>query len=404
MSDVDVKVKFGADFSEINEGAETAVKSSGSALSKYFSDYAKGLKDKLAKAFSLDSIVSNIMDGMSERMEKFKEIDTLSRKLNVSRVELQQFEKIGKEFNIGIEAMGRNIAYANRTLGASANGSKTAQENLAKLGFTQKEITSGNIKATDVLYKLAEQYEVNAKRIGTAAASNILANNTTNMFGKGSDDLVTILKEGNAAIRDRIKLMDVYSESEVRGGARLARQKEKAEGAVKKIYGKAVGFFGGNLEELEMGKIQNKAMQKAGWEYTLENQINKEKIIKENPKLMQEIAKNMKEIAKEKGINESDLADMLRASKMYADRGFNKILADEIEKGIKKTVPGENEKLPGAKALVASSLQEIGGGDIGSVMAGLGPNAIAENTLRTAVATEQIAAQGPAQTKPATLR
>jgi hypothetical protein len=44
-------------------------------------------------------------------------------------------------------------------------------------------------------------------------------------------------------------------------------------------------------------------------------------------------------------------------------------------------------------ALAASSLQQIGGGDITSVMSGLANNDVASNIARTADATERIANQ-----------
>jgi len=61
----DVKVKFGGDFTDVPKGAETAVQSAGTIMGKWFGDYAKGLKDKLASAFSLDAIVSRFAEGFS---------------------------------------------------------------------------------------------------------------------------------------------------------------------------------------------------------------------------------------------------------------------------------------------------------------------------------------------------
>jgi FKBP-type peptidyl-prolyl cis-trans isomerase (trigger factor) len=50
---------------------------------------------------------------------------------------------------------------------------------LLQLGFTQEQVTSGNIKATDVLYKLAESYEKNKKLYGETIAQNLRAKQTT---------------------------------------------------------------------------------------------------------------------------------------------------------------------------------------------------------------------------------
>jgi len=413
MSETDVKVKFGADFSEINEGAETAVKSSGSALNKYFGDFAKGIKDKLAKAFSLDTIVSKFVDGIGEQLEKFKEIDTLSRKLNVSRVELQQFAKIGKEFNIDMATMGRNISFANRVLGASAQGNVTARETLLRLGFTQKEINSGNIKSTEILYKLSEQYDINAKRVGVNAASNILAKNTTDAFGKGSDDLVTILKQGNEALKQRIDLMGVYSESEIRAGAAAARSIERQQNRVKKVFGKMVAYGGETLELKDLSDMirdfeeSNSSTQYNRGMFAASPFEKSSEFYKDKPGEFNNLIKSIIKSGSAEGMTPADLAEMYANAKTDSSKqmAFYKQISDAITSLLPKSINDAlTETTGGTKSLVASSLQEIGGGDIGSVMSGLGPNAIAENTLRTAVATEQIAAQGPAQTQPAKLR
>ena len=81
----DVKVKFGGDFTDVPKGAEAAANAAGTAMRGYFNTYAKGLKDKLASAFSLDSLITNFASRVSAQLEKFKEIDTISRKLVIVR-------------------------------------------------------------------------------------------------------------------------------------------------------------------------------------------------------------------------------------------------------------------------------------------------------------------------------
>jgi hypothetical protein len=412
----DVKVKFGGDFTDVPKGAETAVQSAGTIMGKWFGDYAKGLKDKLASAFSLDSIVSKFVTGMGEQLEKFKEIDTLARKLNVTRVELQQFAKLGKDFNLDMETMGRSIAYANKTLGAAAEGNKQAQDKLMRMGFTQKEVTSGNLRATDVLYKLSEAYEKNAKSGNANRAANILAIDTTSTFGRAGADLVTVLKQGNEAMRERIKLMEVYSESEVKTGARLARTIERQKARFEKgVYGKPSAYVGANLEANDVENMIVESEAQGWWEtspysrgaFTDAAFGNSMEYYKNNPEKYKELISKLVKKGQKEGINEEDLSDMFAQTAEIGPEGNKDFLlkiSESIHELIPKTVDNALQSGPGAKALVASSLQEIGGGDIGSVMSGLGPNAIAENTLRTAVATEQIAGRQHAQPPPAKLR
>ena len=55
-------------------------------------------------------------------------------------------------------------------------------------------------------------------------------------------------------------------------------------------------------------------------------------------------------------------------------------------------------------ALAASSLQQIGGGDINSVMSGLATNQIADNTLRMANTLDQMAGKEAPKPGPQTLK
>jgi hypothetical protein len=128
---------------------------------------------------------------------------------------------------------------------------------------------------------------------------------------------------------------------------------------------------------------------------------------KNNPEKYKELISKLVKRGQKEGINAEDLSDMFAQTAEMGPEGNKDFLlkiSESIHELIPKTVDNALQSGPGAKALVASSLQEIGGGDIGSVMSGLGPNAIAENTLRTAVATEQIAGQQHAQPPPAKLR
>jgi len=345
----------------------------------------------------------------------------LARKLNVTRVELQQFAKLGKDFNLDMETMGRSIAYANKTLGAAAEGNKQAQDKLMRMGFTQKEVTSGNLRATDVLYKLSEAYEKNSKTGNANRAANILAIDTTSTFGRAGADLVTVLKQGNEAMRERIKLMEVYSESEVKAGARLARTIERQKLRFEKaVYGKPAARFGSGLELGDMRDfISNNQMTETDIfglktipsglrtnAFSTSSFDPASEYYKNNPEAYKKLIKDIVKSGRKEGISVEDLAEMYSNTETSSKLETN--FFKEIGKSLGELVPKKIEEAisssTGSKALVASSLQEIGGGDIGSVMSGLGPNAIAENTLRTAVATEQIAGQQHAQPPPAKLR
>jgi len=415
----DVKVKFGGDFTDVPKGAEAAANAAGTAMRGYFNTYAKSLKDKLASAFSMESLVGGFLDRVNAQLEKFKEIDTLSRKLGVGREELQKFAKIGKEFNLDMETMGRSIQFANKTLGAAAMGNKEAQKKLLELGFTQKEVNSQHIKATDVLSKLSEEYEKNVKVKGKDAANTILAKQTTDSFGRAGSDLIPILKEGNEELKKRISLLEVYSDAEVKAGAAAARAKERAEARFNKIVvGRFISgstrmlgeneLFGGYFASGE-GGIMEQALKKSGFKSRSDV-----KTMEDTKKLSEAFAK----IAGAEGYTpqelESAFASHINTSLFMSGKNkevmenmqmFFNNMAHQADVNEAKANKSEAQATPKEiSALAASSLQQIGGGDITSVMSGLANNDVASNIARTADATERIANQEAPKPGPQTLR
>jgi len=416
----DVKVKFSGDFSDVPKGAEAAANAAGTAMRGYFGTYTKGLKDKMASAFSAESLVGGFLDRVNAQLEKFKEIDTLSRKLGVSREELQKFGKIGKEFNLDMETMGRSIQFANKTLGAAAMGNKEAEKKLQELGFTQKEVTSGHIKATDVLYRLADAYEQNKKARGSEAANNILAKQTTDLFGRAGSELITILKDGNEELKKRINLLEVYSDAEVKAGAAAARAKERAEARFNKtVVGR---FIAGSTRMINDEDLFGNVMFGSGEEGFMGEALKKSgfksksdvKTLEDSKKL----AENLAKVAASEGYTPAELESAffshLQNKLFIGDKNrevmenmqmfFNNMAhqADVNEaKANKAEAPATPKEI---SALAASSLQQIGGGDITSVMSGLANGEVASNIARTADATERMANKETPKPGPQTLR
>ena len=412
----DVKVKFGGDFTDVPKGAEAAANAAGTAMRGYFNTYAKGLKDKLASAFSLDSLITNFASRVSAQLEKFKEIDTMSRKLGIGREELQKFAKIGEEFNLDMETMGRSIQFANKTLGAAAMGNKEAQQKLLELKFTQEEVNSKHIKATDVLSKLAEEYEKNKKIYGEIAASNTLAKQTTDLFGRAGSDLIPILKENNEELKKRINLLSVYSDSEVKAGAAAQRAYEKMEKRFNKtIIGRFIGGSADIIESQELfgnfgeGGIMEQALKKSGFGSKSDVKSRED---------VQKLSENFMSLAKQEGYGPEDL---VRAFQVNLDTAtFLTKHAREVTEDMQMNFSNaahqsdvQESKLNSNKvetaasnvtALAASSLQQIGGGDINSVMSGLATNQIADNTLRMANTLDQMAGKEAPKPGPQTLK
>jgi hypothetical protein len=219
--------------------------------------------------------------------------------------------------------------------------------------------------------------------------------------------MVSILRQGNEAIRERIRLMAIYSEEAVRAGRRANDAIERGEKIFyRETVGAAFGTLGGAAQSMEMRSLISKTKQELGigsGGAEVQN-INptKSELADMNSKQMAKFTEALLKNAAGKGINAQDVADFFkRKSETQAGQetrtisarlaSFAQLSAVE-EENLKKKQLGESRFLSSATpVLAASSLQQIGGGDVSSVTTGLLGNSIENNTRRTADATEKIA-------------
>jgi hypothetical protein len=373
----DVKVKFGGDFTGIGEGAAAAGKIAGTALSASFKSYAEDIKKSIANMFSVSNIMGKVFDGIKDSLKYFREIDELSRQLGVSREDLQKLGKIGAEVGISMDTMGRSIQFANKTIGAATISAGAQRETLKSLGFTEEEITAGRVKATDVMLKLAGEYDKHIDR-------NIIAKHTVDMFGRSGGELTKVLSEGTAALKERIETMKVYTDEEVRAAAAADRAVDASERAAKAGL-KAITIGAGKVfSDLIFGRAFNKQVEKefAGkvgfWgevdnpspEDVAKNQGSVERIAKAVAQSGKRLGLTSEDAARELyrrvengvGLSEDQLDLMSKVAATLQNMG-----AKEEKKGPQVPI-GVDERE--ALALSTSSLQAIGGGDIGSIMSG----------------------------------
>ena len=404
----DVKVKFSGDFSQIAAGGASAAKTAGTALSSSFKEYTNSLASSLTSFFSVSNLMGTFFANFKGALEKFREIDEIAKQTGVSRVELQKFAKLGAEVGISMETMARSISFANKTIGAAQMHQAGATKSLLNLGFTQDQINAGTIKATDIMYKLAEAYEKNKN-------ANTLAKQTTEVFGRAGVELTRILREGNTALRERMALMKVYSEQAVKGGARTLRDVEEGEKWLKKQ-------FGGKQAEIFGFSRRSARLQEAELETAKQFGIDKNDVLRgddyigplrEKGKIKEYMDALYKNAAK-RGIDPGDIAEIMtqraneRGSGIFGvdisrwQYNTNEEIIGGFARGqaaadeAARLKAGQAAEAPGLHEAVVSSLQQIGGGDIAAVMSGVTTDKVEDNTRRTAEAAEKIAGKNEA--------
>jgi len=279
---------------------------------------------------------------------------------------------------------------------------------LIDLGFTVEQVTGGHIKATDVMFKLAEAYDKNKN-------SNNLAKQTTEVFGRAGQELTRILKGGNVELQERIRLMQVYNEQAVRGGAATARFIEKGEKRLKYHFGgkqaELLGFeiMSSKLEDVEKqtrkemginGGVGVQEMRESGqfpefYQKYLKNAARAGLKPEDVLSVIEQQASDAGFLTSEKAKSElAVLSGFLRSTVEDEERARNKNTLSDTGDLVDLTAGGAKEPL----ALLSSSLQAIGGGDISSVMSGLGANEVAENTKRTADGVQKLVEKNVDQT------
>jgi len=391
----DVKVKFGGDFSAIDKDAQSASKKIGTALGAWINDYAGDVKDKLKEAFSLEKIFGTYAEGIKNYFQKFEDLDNLSKKLGVTAVELQQFGQLGKETGVDMETMGVAIAFANRQIGGIKDNERI-KKLMLDLGFSTREVTTANIKSLDVLYKLADAYEKNKKQFGDTVAGNMLAKDSSDLFGRSAYNLNGIIKEGTSALKERIETMKVFSNAEVKSASLASKMaKEGAEKFEKVTYGSAATFIGTQSAKFEIFDKLKEIMGKEGVDYS--GALNKRGS-------QIRIAETLAQEGKKMGLDASDLSELISSRynkpgrRLFAgsdEKAFIGFLVNNLNEIQREFDAKKNEKpsVVGANnqtILSASSLQQIGGGDVSSVLAGTNTQLVdyaritSENTTKLA--------------------
>jgi hypothetical protein len=390
----DVKVKFGGDFTNLSKGAEDAAKKAGTALSGWVSDFGSSIKRSLASALSLDALVSTAISNAKEHMGKMNELSILSKSLGVGSEDLQRFAEMGKMAGVSMDQMGRALQNANRLIAQASVGNKGSQEVLKQMGFTQQQVTSGQVKALDIVYKLGEGFKKNGNEVLAAAKA-------TAAFGDAGSNMVDVLRQGNDAIRERLRLMQLYTEGEVESAARTQKLVDRGSEKLKYIFG---GFAVENMGRAESESLIRQATSETNKFFGFESSSDFEKRFKNESGFKSKYLEKLAQEASARGVNLSEMISTMEKDLEEKNSPRGKLTYDPAtiimglramrneEAFMKQKQLGESRFLSSATpVLAASSLQQIGGGDVSSVTTGLLGNSIEDNTRRTADATEKIA-------------
>lgn len=403
MANDDVKVKFGGDFSDIGKGATEAAQKAGTALQNQVVKFGEEMASRIGAAFALTALVDKFAEKLSEAHSYFNELNDAIDKFGGGGEEFQRVAGLAKSVSVPMEVVSKSMGIFSKYIGLASKDVEGHGKVLRELGFDNQQIASGTISATEVLAALSKQL----KETGN---DNLIAANASLIFGRAGAELMPIIQKGESAIKEQSSALKVYSEAELQAAEAAERAAARRQAAWAKFF----RWLALQSDEAEVKNIvgdtiisTTKDLQEKGVRVnTPEGQAQ----------LNQEIIKRLS--AQGVGLEAQQAGALAYLRQQVSTPGMTREVRDamtsEINKLVeqmKKTSEAQKEARAaataaaatggsGQAALFASSLQALGGGDISSVMSGLGGNEVAENTKRTADGVQKLVETTGATDKP----
>jgi hypothetical protein len=365
----DVKVKFGGDFADIAKGAGAAAKYAGNAFMGSLNTFGEGMLSSLSAAVSIENVVSKISEGLKDASEYFAQIAKGAKTSGSSPAEIQRVMALGKPQGISdITTITKALGIYAQNISLASKGSEKHRAVLRELGFTQDEITSGTITATEALAALAKQNEGPQK-------SHMAANLAALFGGKSGKELKGIVSAGSEYIKDVLNDSKIFSDADIEVTEAAERQRDRDKKLTK-------NFFRTN----QLGIDYSKAM----WPILEAARETREQLEKEGrltadsgPEFIDLMIRKMQAKGFSLKAAAAVLTEMERGTmgdpiKMMgvggtypfgSDSGREELRRQLTEKLKKQAAEGPEVEITPRIALTASSLQAIGGGDVNSVMA-----------------------------------
>lgn len=159
-------------------------------------------------------------------------LNDMSLRLGVSVKDLAGFKTAAEQSGTSLEGVGTGIARLTRSIGDAEGGNKKLAASLAELGVTSRDPKEAFFQLADAVQRIQDP----AKR--AALLSDVL--------GKSYQDLVPLLNEGGAALRESAKASESFADAM----ARLAPNADKFNDNLAELKTNAAGAAASMLAEL----------------------------------------------------------------------------------------------------------------------------------------------------------
>jgi len=314
------------------------------------------------------SLATTFYGNFSRMGEYMKELDNIIKKTGVGAEDLQKLAKPAKESGVSLEQLGHALVHANKFLDEAKAKNGEQRRVLADLKLATDETSLSNLNAVDVFYALADA----VKNAGGVASQT---QNIMTILGRSGAEMGSLFSKGADGIRAATEELKIYNAEEIEAAANAQRQKEKAESWFGRIFGgNQLIAVGKAMETYETGNLLRGIIDKKYG--TTMGAVTNDTIdkIMGSPGGVTQITDELVKEAGKRNISMKLLYSSLRNLEGGGDMGSltDVILGQlnsRIQQANKKSVVPEVEA-PVA-AIMASTLQQIGGGDVSSVFAGI---------------------------------
>ncbi len=375
----DITSTVGIDTKEFEQGLKDVTKSAEGAGGE-----SSSAASKLGKVFGYAKMVMDtigpIFDKFIEYAQKAQQLRNLSIATGIPIGELQSYALVAKNAGISLDAFAHSVAEFNKKIGAAKIQGSEANAALTKLGFGMQDITKGQVGYQESLYALADAYQA-----GTDEAT--LMHYGVQLFGSSFEQLLPLVKQGSGEIKKQFENTYRAEEDYARAAGRAADAWNRTMSLMEAIMIDIVGVFAQAGEDI-LDEINNSVA--GAWYGVKQIFVSRESVLKDaaTEVYKQQSAGKTKE-------ERQKYYDYWMKNYEITDEKDRKIFMDKIkeleggDKGKKLTPVGLTE------AQGASTIQQMGGGDIMSAIAFNPLQQIAENTERTAQNTDPNRAPQP---------
>jgi hypothetical protein len=352
----------------LNDVTKEAAKSGKDAQVK-----AGGFVSKLGTAYGvISSIFGALMSGVNFIM-KYAEIARELRNMSVATgipiSELRKYDLQAKQAGISTQAMAHSVAEFNKNMGAAKIRGSEVNALMAKLGVGLNDLKNGTFTYKDALMALAAAHEA-----GTDQAT--LMYYGTQLFGSSFEQLLPLIKQGTVDLKKGSESLVGVNKDSARGLASFADSWDAAWQTIENTAINVMGIVANAFAEtLDIINNDTLALYHAIFSSSPEVQ---------GTDYANDVFKQMS-----KGLTKEQ-------QKAYFDE-FGSLLGEDAKKAydkrIKELTESQGKKLTPqglTEAQGASTMQQMGGGDIVSAIAFTPLERIAAATEQTAKNTEKI--------------